>query len=117
MFKELGQLAGLMRSLPQLGKLREEMEKFQQKVALITAEGDAGAGMVTARVNGKMEVLAVTLSDEALKSGDRELLEDLIRSAVNQAIERARQRVAEETSKMATDLGLPPGMNLPGIGT
>jgi len=117
MFKELGQLAGLMRSLPQLGKLREEMEKFQQKVALITAEGDAGAGMVKARVNGKMEVLAVSLSEEALKSGDRELLEDLIRSAVNQAIERARQRVAEETSKMACDLGLPPGMNLPGIGT
>jgi len=117
MFKELGQLAGLMRSLPQLGKLREEMEKFQQKLGLITAEGDAGGGMVTARVSGKMEVLAVTLSDEALKSGDRELLEDLIRSAVNQAIERSRQRVAEETSKMAGELGLPPGMNLPGIGT
>lgn len=116
MFKELGQLAGLMRSLPQLGKLREEMEKFHQKVAEITAEGDAGAGMVKAKVSGKMEVLSVTLSDEALKGGDRELLEDLIRSAINAAIDRARQRVAEETSKMAGEMGLPPGMNLPGLG-
>jgi DNA-binding YbaB/EbfC family protein len=116
MFKELGQLAGLMRSLPQLGKLREEMQKFQQKLGEITAEGDAGAGMVKVKVNGKMEILAVNLSDEALKGGDRELLEDLLRSAVNQAIERVRQRVSEETTKMASELGLPPGMNLPGIG-
>lgn len=114
MFNQLGQLAGLMRSLPQLGKLREEMEKFQQKVAEITAEGDAGAGMVKAKVNGRMEVQAITLSDEAMK--DRELLEDLIRSAVNSAIDRARQRVAEETTKMASEMGLPPGMNLPGLG-
>lgn len=114
MFNQLGQLAGLMRSLPQLGKLREEMEKFQQKVAEITAEGDAGAGMVKAKVNGRMEVQTITLSDEAMK--DRELLEDLIRSAVNSAIDRARQRVAEETTKMASEMGLPPGMNLPGLG-
>src|SRR5271156_6683417 len=99
MFKEISQLAGLMRSLPQLGKLREEVEKLQQRVGQITTEGDGGGGMVKVKVNGKMEVLAITLNDEVLS--DRELLEDLIRSAVNQALDRARQRVAEETSKMA----------------
>jgi hypothetical protein len=44
------------------------------------------------------------------------MLEDLVKSAVNQAIGRARQKIAEETQKMATDMGLPPGMELPGMG-
>jgi DNA-binding protein YbaB len=47
---------------------------------------------------------------------DRELLEDLVVAATNQAIDKARQLAASETTKMATELGLPPGMNLPGIG-
>ena len=72
--------------------------------------------MVKVRVNGKMEVLACTLSEEVLKQPDREFLEDLIKSAVNQAIERVRLRVAEETTKMASELGLPPGIDLAGIG-
>ena len=114
MFKELGQLAGLMRHLP---KMKEEMLKFQQSLAQITAEGDAGGGMVKVQVNGKMEVTACTLSDEALRLGDREMLEDLIRGAVNQALERARQLVAAETSKMTAGFGLPAGLELPGAGS
>jgi DNA-binding YbaB/EbfC family protein len=113
MFKELGQFANVMRQLP---KLKEEAERLQQRLAQITAEGDAGAGMVKVRFNGKMEMTACTLSDEAMQSGDRELLEDLISAAVNQALERVRLQVAEETNKMATNMGLPMGMmNLPGI--
>ena len=63
-----------------------------------------------------MEVLGCTLSDEVLRLNDREMLEDLIRAATNQALEKVRRLVAEETSKMATGLGLPPGMGLPGLG-
>jgi DNA-binding YbaB/EbfC family protein len=113
MFKEIGQLAGVMKQLP---KIREEMERLQQRLGQITAEGDAGGGMVKVRVNGRTEVLGCTLSDEAIQSGDKELLEDLITAAVNQAISKVRQQVAEETSKMATGLGLPPGMNVQGLG-
>jgi DNA-binding YbaB/EbfC family protein len=112
MFKELGQLAGLMKQLP---KVKEEMDRLQQRLQQITAEGDAGGGMVKVRVNGKFEVTACTLSDEAMRMGDRELLEDLIKSAVNQAIERARQQTAEETAKMASSLGVPPSMGIPGL--
>jgi DNA-binding YbaB/EbfC family protein len=112
MFKEIGQIASLLKNLP---KIRDEAEKLQQKLAQVTAEGDAGAGMVKVRINGKMEVLSCTLSDEAVRLGDKEMLEDLIKSAVNQALQRARQQVAEETGKMATGLGLPPGMNFPGL--
>jgi len=112
MFKELGQIAGLMKNLP---KIREEMGKLHGRMAQITAEGDAGGGMVRVRVNGNLEVIACTFSDEALKGGDKELLEDLTAAAVNQAMKKAKELVAEETAKMATGLGLPPGMGLPGM--
>jgi DNA-binding YbaB/EbfC family protein len=113
MFKEIGQFASLMKNLP---KIREEMGKLQERLAQIVAEGDAGAGMVKARVNGHLEVLKVTISDEAANMNDKEMLEDLIAAATNHALKKARQLVAEETGKMATGLGLPPGMSLPGLG-
>ena len=55
------------------------------------------------------------VSEELLKLNDREMLEDLIRGAVNQALKKVRQLVADETSKMATGLGMPQGMGLPGM--
>ena len=112
MFKNLGQMGSVLRNLP---KLREEMEQMQQRLAQITAEGDAGAGMVKVTVNGKMELVRVTLGDDALKSGDREMLEDLIKGAVNQALGKVRQAIADESGKMASNLGLPSGLNLPGL--
>jgi DNA-binding YbaB/EbfC family protein len=113
MFKELGQMMSMFKHLP---RLKEEMEKLQARLGQITAEGDAGAGMVRVRVNGHMEVQSCTLSDEAFKSNDKELVEDLIAAAVNQALQRVRQQVAEETSKMAMGMGIPAGLNLPGLG-
>ena len=112
MFKQLGQVAGLLQQLP---KLKAEMERLQERLSQVVALGDAGAGMVKVRVNGKLEVLSCSISEEAFRSGDREMLEDLLRAAVNQAMERARQHAAEETSKMAASLGLPPGLGLPGV--
>src|SRR5690242_18992041 len=102
-----------MRKLP---KIKEEMERLQATLAQVTAEGDAGGGMVKVRVNGRFEVTACTISDEAL--GDREMLEDLVKSAANAALEKARRQIAEETAKMGSALGLPAGvgMNLPGLG-
>src|SRR5947209_6357474 len=97
MFKEIGQLASLMKNA---GKIREEMEKLQQRLGQLTAEGDAGGGMVKVTANGKQEILSCRITDEGMK--DRELLEDLIRAAVNQALQRARQLAADETGKMAT---------------
>ncbi len=114
MFKEIGQVMSL---LTQPTKLKEAAEKLQTALAQINVEGDAGGGMVKARVNGKLEVLSCTLSDDALKLNDRELLEDMIRGAVNQALDKAKLKSAEETAKMAGDLGLPAGIPLPGMGT
>ena len=106
MFGDLGRIASLM-TKPQ--KIREEMDKLQERLGALTAEGQAGGGMVTVKVNGKCAVLGCRLSDEAIALQDREMLEDLIAAAANQAMEKARQLIAEETQKMAADLGLPAG--------
>jgi DNA-binding YbaB/EbfC family protein len=113
LFGNLGQLAGLMKNLP---RLQEEAERMRERLDQVVAEGDAGAGMVKVRVNGRMVVLACTLSPEALALNDREMLEDLIKAATNQALDKARQMTAEEISKLAGSMGLPPGFKLPGFG-
>lgn len=112
MFKELG---AMMNLLGNKGKIQEEMQKFQEAVGKVTAEGTAGAGYVTVKVNGHMQVQSVRLSDEVMRLNDREMLEDLIAAAVNTAMGKAKEAVAQETAKMAGTLGLPPGM-LGGMG-
>jgi DNA-binding YbaB/EbfC family protein len=111
LFGQFGQMASLWQQLP---RIREEMERLQQRLGQLVAEGDAGAGMVKVHVNGKLEMLSCSVSEEIFRLNDREMLEDLIRSATNQAMERARQLAAEETGKMAAGFGLPSGLGLPG---
>jgi DNA-binding YbaB/EbfC family protein len=116
MFKELGTMMSLLKNQ---GKIQEEIQKFNQSVGQITAEASSGAGYVTVKVNGRMEILSVRISDEALKLNDREMLEDLIAAAVNQALTKVREQLAEESAKMAAGMGLPPGMlggGFPGMG-
>jgi hypothetical protein len=112
MFKEFGQIMGLAKQLP---RIKEEMERLQQRLGQLSAEGDAGAGMVKVRVNGRQEVVSCQIHEEAFKAGDREMLEELIRGATNQALQRIREQIAEETARMAANLGLPAGMGLPGL--
>lgn len=111
MFKELGALMSLMGNKD---KIQAEVAKFQQIVPTIIAEGSAGGGMVTAKANGKLEIIALKIGDEALKS-DREMLEDLIIAATNQALTKVREQLAVKTAEMANNIGLPPGM-LGGLG-
>jgi len=116
MFKELGSLMGLLKNQ---GKIQEEVQKFQASVGQITVEASSGAGYVTVKVNGRMEVLSVRISEDALKLNDREMLEDLVAAAANQALTKVRQQLAEESAKMAANIGLPPGMlsgGFPGMG-
>lgn len=111
MFKEFGQIASLLRNA---GKLKEEADRFQGKLGELTADGSAGGDMVTVRVNGRMEILKVTIADSAALQ-DREMLEDLICAATNQALTKVRELVNREAQTMAQNMGLPAGMNLPGL--
>jgi len=116
MLKGIGSMLSL---LGNQGKIQEEMQKFQAQVGQITAEASSGAGYVTVKVNGRMEVLSVRISEEAMKLNDHEMLEDLVAAATNQALTKVRAQLAEETAKMAANIGLPPGMlsgGFPGMG-
>jgi hypothetical protein len=115
MFKEMGALMSL---LGNRGKLQEEMQKYQAQLGSITADGAAGAGFVTAKANGRLEVVSVTISAEATALNDREMLEDLVAAAVNQALTKAREQATVAMAKMTENLGLPAGMlgGLPGLG-
>ena len=76
--------------------------------------------MVTVKVNGRLEVLSCMIAEDAMKLNDREMLEDLMVAATNAALNKVREQLAAESAKMASGMGLPPGMlgggGLPGIG-
>ncbi len=103
MSKQLGQL------LNQAKKMQEKLQKMQEEVAEKTVEAQSGAGMVMCVVNGKQELVSLTISDEAWEERDKELLEDLIVAAINEGLTKSKDMLQDEMSKI-TGLG---GMNLP----
>jgi DNA-binding YbaB/EbfC family protein len=111
MIKEFSQMMGMMKNLP---KIQASFQEMQEKLPQVQVEGNAGAGMVIVKANGRMELTACVISDEALKLNDKDMLSDLIVAATNQALAKAKEAAAEITSKMAQDIGLPAGM-LPGL--
>lgn len=104
MFGNLGNLADLMRNA---GKIRESIERATEELGRIEVEGEAGGGMVTAKANGRLEVLAVRINPKLLADGDAELLEDLVVAAVNQALVRARESAAQSMQSAAGNLSIP----------
>jgi DNA-binding YbaB/EbfC family protein len=113
MFKELGQMMGMLKNMP---KLQAAMAEMQQKLGQISVEGNAGAGMVVVTVNGRLEVTRCVIAEEATKLGDRDMLADLVMAATNMALAKARQEVASVSQSAAAEAGLPlpPGL-LPGM--
>lgn len=91
-----------------LGGLQEQMKALQAEAEKSEVEGRAGNGLVVVRMNGAQEVLAVTIAEKA--TADRELLEDLVRAATNDAIRRSKEVVALKLGELASAMGLPPGL-------
>ena len=106
MFKNLAGLGSILRHAQQLGgQLKNLSEELKQR----RATGSAGGGMVEVEVNGMLEVLRCTIDEQLASQNDRELLEDLIVAAVNQAIVQGKQLHAEAMK------GLTGGIELPGL--
>lgn len=104
MFNNLGNLADLMRNA---GRLRESVEKATESLGQVQVEGTSGGGAVTARANGRLELLSVRIDPKLLTDSDPELLEDLITAAVNQALTKAREAAAQSISSLAGGLPIP----------
>ena len=99
--------------MKQAQQMRGQMEQMQAEMAKKTVTADAGGGMVQATVNGKLELVKLTIDKTRVDVNDTEMLEDVIIAAVNAAQARAGQMMQAEMQKKAQEMGLPPGM-LPG---
>ena len=103
-------MPGNMKSMmKQAEKMKVQMDKLQEEAGNKTLEITAGGGMVkvTAKCNG--EILSIKIEDEIISSGDKEMLQDLIQVAINEALAKGKEEVNSEMSRAATSLGIPPG--------
>jgi hypothetical protein len=103
-----GGIAGLMKQAQQM---QANMAKAQEELALLEVEGQSGAGMVKVVMTCKHDVKRVTIDPSVMD--DKEMLEDLIAAALNDANRRAEQTMQEKMSGFTSGLNLPPGMKLP----
>jgi DNA-binding YbaB/EbfC family protein len=105
-FNKLGILADLLRNAD---KLRELREKTIESLGQIEVEGSAGGGAVTARVNGRLQVVGVRIDPALLADRDAELLEDLVAAAVNAGLVKAQEAAAQSLSDVLP-MGLFPNL-------
>jgi DNA-binding YbaB/EbfC family protein len=103
-----GQLAGLMKQAQQM---QDNVRKVQEQLATVEVEGQSGAGMVKVVMTCRHDVKRVTI-DPSLLGDDKEMLEDLVAAAMNDAVRRVESTVQEKMAGVTAGLPLPPGMKL-----
>ncbi|MES2356344.1 MAG: YbaB/EbfC family nucleoid-associated protein [Pseudomonadota bacterium] len=104
-----GGIAGLMKQAQQM---QENMRKVQEELATIEVEGQSGGGLVKVIMTCRHDVRRVTI-DPSLLGDDKDMLEDLIAAAVNDAVRRVEETSGEKMAGFTSGMGLPPGMKLP----
>ncbi|TWT47618.1 YbaB/EbfC family nucleoid-associated protein [Botrimarina hoheduenensis] len=110
MLKGLGNLANLGQMMQQAQQVGARMKELQERMKAERVTGTAGGGMVEVTMSGSQEVLAVRLDPGLVERGEREMLEDLLPAAINDAAQKARQRHAEALQEITG------GIDLPGLG-
>jgi len=105
---------GMQGMLKQIQKMQQDMEKAQNELANKVVTEESGGGMVKATVNGKKELISISVDNEILSSGDKEMLEDLIVAAVNKALSSAGKMAEDELGSITKGM-IPPGFNIPGF--
>ena len=102
MLKGLGNIANMLK---QAQEMQGRMSEAQEKLSNLTVDGVAGGGMVSVTANGQQKVLSIRVEESVMD--DREMLEDLLVAAVNQALDKTRQQAGEEMKKVTGDVELP----------
>ena len=103
---------GMAQLMQQAQKMQENMRKVQESLANIEVEGQAGAGLVKVLMTCRNDVRRVTI-DPSLLAEDKDMLEDLVAAAFNDAVRKAEATSQEKLSGFTAGLNLPPGMKLP----
>ena len=100
---------GLGQMMKQAQKMQAKIMKIQEEMAERSVEASSGGGMVTVTANGKQEILEIRIEPEVVDPEDVEMLQDLVAAAVNEALKKAQEMVAEEMAKVTG------GMSIPGL--
>ena len=106
----MGNMGNMMKKVQEM---QSKMQEVQKELESKTVEANAGGGMVSLVMNGKQQVQSINIDPSLLNEDEKEVLEDLIKAALNQAKEKVDEMSAEEMKKGTGGLPLPPGMKLP----
>ncbi|NCO03979.1 MAG: YbaB/EbfC family nucleoid-associated protein [Alphaproteobacteria bacterium] len=103
----------IQKMMQQAKEMQTKMAQMQDKLGDIIVEGSAGGGLVKVSMSCKGDVKSIYIDPSILNPEEKEIAEDLIKAALNDAKSKADQTMADETQKMMSDMGLPAGMQLP----
>ncbi len=103
---------GIGQLMKQAQQMQADMQKAQEELASLTVIGESGAGMVRITMTGKHQVKALEI-DAALVDDDKDMLEDLVVAAFNDAVRKVESTLQEKYAGMTSGMGLPPGIKLP----
>src|SRR3989338_2748624 len=106
MNKLFGGMGGMLK---QAQEFQTKLKKIQEELADKTIEASSGGGMVTVKANGRQEILSVTIDPEVLKQNDKDMLQDLIVAATNEALKQSQDLMQSEIGKLTG------GFNIPGL--
>jgi DNA-binding YbaB/EbfC family protein len=98
-----------------LSRLRQVQEDLQKQVNSVAVEASAGGGMVVVRMNGQKQVLDVKIEKEIFAGNDQEMLQDLVRAAVNEASRRVDEQLADQMKSLAGSIPGMTGLKIPGL--
>jgi DNA-binding YbaB/EbfC family protein len=98
-----------------LSKARQQMEDLQRQVNSVTVEASAGGGMVTVKMNGQKQLVDLRIEPDVFASKDQEMLQDLVRAAVNEASRRVDDELANQMKNIAGSIPGIAGMKIPGL--
>ncbi|RIV89504.1 YbaB/EbfC family nucleoid-associated protein [Aurantiacibacter xanthus] len=97
-------------------KIQQQMSDAQVKLDNIEVEGAAGGGLVKVRASARGRIIGVAIDDSLMVPSEKQILEDLVTAAFNDARDKADRAANDQMQEMQAGLGLPPGFNLPGMG-
>ncbi|MBU2965971.1 YbaB/EbfC family nucleoid-associated protein [Amphritea sp. 2_MG-2023] len=103
---------GMGNLMKQAQKMQADMQKAQEEIAKAEVNGESGAGLVKIVMNGRHDVRSVAI-DDSLMEEDKEILEDLIAAAINDAVRKVESTTQEQMAKVTGGMGMPPGFNMP----
>ena len=104
---------GIGNLMKQAQQMQENLQKAQEEIAQVEVDGESGGGMVRVTMTGRHEARRVTIDPSMFDDGDREMIEDLVAAAINDAARKVEQATQEKMAGVAGGMNLPPGMKMP----